>query len=306
MNLEEIRLIDLRTLCQVVEYGSLSEAARQLGESKSTISRRISRVESLLGCKLFDRSARSSQILPEGSALYPFIRQALERLDDGFATVSNRATSAAGEVRITAPVDFSQSVLPALLSGFTQQFPDISLALLPFDSHADLAGERIDIAVRVTLEDCLPDMDYRAVKLGLVTMGLYASPDRPVASCENLEQLARFKCIAPNFSHYQDSLLLIHPKLPPTTVHLRRDPITINDFASALNFASASDSYTVLPRAVARQSVKENKLVRILPEYSPTGGTMWLISRQPSSLSTRVQLCREYLSQQLGQLLASA
>lgn len=298
-----LRLIDLKAFCLVAELGSIAEAARALGETKSSVSRRISRLETVLGCRLFDRTARSSRILTEGTAFYPYIRDAMEKIDDGVAVVTRTATDAAGVVRLTAPLDLSMTLLPEVLNRLSDQYPEISVALRSSDSFLDLAADRIDIALRVTLEDQLPDMDYAANRIGTVTTSLFAPATAPVSRCEEPSQLASFRCLLPSHTPFDSGIELSHPAEPSQTIPIRRDPVAVSDYATLVNFLVVGESFGVLPDVVAQPFVERGQLVPVLPAYSPPGGTLWLVTRTNRQLSTRVQLCKAFLLEALGEAI---
>lgn len=61
---------DLRSFVEVMRGGGYSRAARQLGLSKSIISRRIARLEAGLGTRLLDRTTRGMSPTDAGSELW--------------------------------------------------------------------------------------------------------------------------------------------------------------------------------------------------------------------------------------------
>src|SRR5512140_3468638 len=75
-------LLDLRAFCLVVDLGSVTAAAKTLGETKSSVSRRLTRLESRLGVTLVRRSTRLVQPTEEGSRYRLRVGRALELLED--------------------------------------------------------------------------------------------------------------------------------------------------------------------------------------------------------------------------------
>lgn len=298
----DARIQDLRTFCLVVDEGSLAAAARRLEVSKGSVSRRISRLETLVGFKLFDRSARASLVTVEGATFYGYARKAITCLDDGISIVTDSVREASGEIRISAPTDFALSVLPSILARFSDQHPAISTVLSASDTFVDLANDRFDVAVRLTRSDRLPDMDYAALRIGSVRMGLFCAPDtvrqQPVDCPDGLAQL---RCIALTSDLQDGSVVLQDGERFQVQVPVRRDPLAANDYATLAQLLCVSRGFGLLPTLVARPMVANEKLVQMLPGWSPVAGVLWVVTRPGRALPARVRVCRDYLVASLKQ-----
>ena len=75
-------LEDVRAFCRVVELGTLSAAARVMGETKGGISRRLRRLEEGLGLQLLARHPRSVAVTTEGQLFYSKARDGLLLLEE--------------------------------------------------------------------------------------------------------------------------------------------------------------------------------------------------------------------------------
>lgn len=300
----DARIQDLRTFCLVVDEGSLAAAARRLGVSKGSVSRRISRLETLVGFSLFDRGARASLVTVEGATFYDYARRAITLLDDGISVVTDRISDASGEVRISAPTDFALSVLPPVLARFSDNYPAISAVLSASNSFIDLANDRIDIAVRLTRSDRLPDMDYTAMRIGPVQMGLYRAPgateNHPIGRPEDLGTL---RCLALASDLQDGSVLLEDEGRTRVRVPVRRDALTAGDYATLAQLLAVSRGFGLLPALVARPMLDTGTLVQILPEWFPVSGVVWVVTRPGKALPGRVRTCREFLVRSLKQAI---
>ncbi|SMC11224.1 LysR family transcriptional regulator [Roseovarius aestuarii] len=297
------RVIDLKTFCSVVEAGSLANAARRLHETKSSVSRRITRLEDNLGVKLFDRAARSSRITAEGAAFYPFIRDAVMKIDDGMFAITESAMDAAGVVRISAPIDFSMTVLPEMLHQLLRKYPDISTSLSSADTIVDLTTDKVDIAIRITRTDTLPNMDYWATHVGVVRMGLYAAPKAVFNAIKSPDDLCRFRYILPMHDEAAGTLELLHDTKGADKVPVNRDALVVSDYATLAQFLAVGDAYGALPVQVAQRFVDRGDLVRLLPDWAPPNGHLWLLSRVGRDITKRVRVCREFLAEAFKETL---
>lgn len=143
-------LEDVRAFCAVVDLGSISGAARQRGETKGGVSRRVSRLEQRLGALLLSRTSRAVTATEEGLAFYAKARDALDLLDDAADSARQSQAIPRGRLRVTAPHDLGLDVLPDLMTRFRAEHPQIAIDLVLSDVTLDLAANRIDLALRAT------------------------------------------------------------------------------------------------------------------------------------------------------------
>lgn len=165
----------LELFVRVVKAGSFAQAARQLGQTRAAVSRRIAAMEAQLGQPLLARTTRSLGLTETGRRLAPQARALLEAADAARGAVRARQADLAGRLRITAAPHFGRSVLVPLLAAFREQHPGIGYELLFTDRRVDLLREGVDIAFRITRK---PPEDWVAQPLLPFRVGAYAVPGR--------------------------------------------------------------------------------------------------------------------------------
>ena len=161
----------LQAFTAVAETGSLSAAARQLGQSQPTLGRQIAKVEAALGTALFTRQPRGLALNDAGEALYPIALEMQDAARRLALIAAGQSQSLKGTVRITASKVFAHYTLPPILADIRRQESEIQLELAPSDSTENLLFGEADIAIRMyrpTQEDVI------ARKLGEVKTGLFA------------------------------------------------------------------------------------------------------------------------------------
>jgi DNA-binding transcriptional LysR family regulator len=168
---------NIATFVEVIRRNSLAAAARHLGVPKSTVSRRLARLEEQLDTKLVHRDARRVTPTPEGSRFYDSVVDAIDVLDTAVATIEESTTEPRGTIRITAPSDLGRMLLLHELVRFLERYPDISLDLVFTNRFVDLVQEGVDVAVRAGL-----------VAAG---QGIGLMPELHVAEGEKAGRLAR-------------------------------------------------------------------------------------------------------------------
>lgn len=138
----------VRTFLATVEEGSLSAAARALGQTQPTVSRQISALETSLGMVLFKRGHRTTTLTQSGLILLDHVRAMGEAANQISLTASGQSQMLEGPVAITATDAMSAYILPAILQEVRTQAPNITLELITSNEVRDLNKREADIAIR--------------------------------------------------------------------------------------------------------------------------------------------------------------
>lgn len=290
---------DVRAFCAVVEFGTVSAAARQLTETKGSISRRLSRLEARLGATLLARTPRAVSPTEEGIAFYTKAREALRWMDDAVEGARQSQEVLSGHLRVTAPIDMGMDVLPRLVVTFRQLHPQIHVELLITDASLDLAANRVDLALRASVEG-LPDMGYRASKIADFHIGLYAAPDYlaahggPEVPSELAEHALVVSRESPGAAH-----LPLTDKRGRSAQIVARPAIRASDYASVLRLVLSNGGIGPIPSLVAKASVASGALLPVLPEWNVSKGTLYAISLGGRGAPARVRAFREFVRMEL-------
>lgn len=138
----------MRGFLAVVDAGSVTRAADQLGRTQSAISMQLRKLEESLGQSVFVREPRGVSLTQRGKQLLPYARRVVELLDE--AAVAVREKPIAGPVRVGIPDEYVQSVLPSVLAAFSQRHPDTQVTIRCDFSAPQLAAlndDEIDLAI---------------------------------------------------------------------------------------------------------------------------------------------------------------
>lgn len=160
-----------RTFLTVLQEGSLSAAARELGLTQPTIGRHIDALEGIIGFQLFIRSPQG--LIPTEAAID--LRPHAEQLASNAAALLRAATGQGGGVRGTVRVSASEvigiEVLPPMLSALSDRHPNLVIELSLSDAVEDLLRQEADIAVRMVA----PEQDALITRrIGGIPLGLHA------------------------------------------------------------------------------------------------------------------------------------
>ncbi|MBX9769040.1 MAG: LysR family transcriptional regulator, partial [Bdellovibrionales bacterium] len=165
-------LNEISVFIRVVQTGSFSLAANQLGMPNSTVSHRVSSLEKRLGITLLQRTTRKLHVTPLGEAYFKKCLQGLEALQIAEQDIVSNQKEPQGLLRITAPAELGSTVLPQIVSDFTKKYPKVQVESILTDRRVDLLGEGVDLAIRA---GPLKDSSLIAKKIGSSYFAPFAS-----------------------------------------------------------------------------------------------------------------------------------
>jgi DNA-binding transcriptional LysR family regulator len=139
---------DLRTFVRVMDRGSFSAAAKDLGLTPSAVSKLVARLEDRLGVRLLERSTRRLALTPEGETFLARARRIVADIEEAEAEVMQARGSPRGRLRINSGTAFGLHQLAPALADFLSRYPEIDIDLSITDRLVDLVEEQADIAVR--------------------------------------------------------------------------------------------------------------------------------------------------------------
>ena len=138
----------IRYFISVVDSGSFSAAASQFDVPASSISRRISDLETSLGAQLLKRSTRLVSLTEIGQSYYGQVKDIVEQLEQSDHAVRSYQTKPMGRLKISSMVGFGERILIPIMDEFQQTYPDIVLDVVLSDELSSLSRDDVDIAIR--------------------------------------------------------------------------------------------------------------------------------------------------------------
>ena len=165
---------ELQIFVSVIECGSISAAAEQVGQTPSAVSRTLSRLEAKLETTLINRTTRRMDLTEEGKYFFEQAKLILAQMDELEERLSSRQKNPAGRLRINAAVPFMLHGIVPYIAEFRRLYPQIQLELNSDDLIIDLLEQSTDIAIRI---GALADSTLHARSLGCTPLHILASPD---------------------------------------------------------------------------------------------------------------------------------
>nr|WP_314660872.1 LysR family transcriptional regulator [uncultured Pseudomonas sp.] len=164
---------ELQVFVAVIDCGSISAAAEQMGQTPSAVSRTLSRLEGKLGTTLVNRTTRRMDLTEEGRFFLDRARLILQQMDDMEERLSMNRQTPTGRLRINAAAPFMLHAIVPWIGEFRRQYPGIELELNTDDLIIDLLEHSTDVAIRIGE---LADSSLHARNLGCSPVQVLASP----------------------------------------------------------------------------------------------------------------------------------
>lgn len=144
------KLRAIRYFVRLVDSGSFTAVADEIGATTSLVSKEISKLEQELGARLLHRSTRNLKLTDIGEGYLLRARRILLQVDDAEAFVQQSQQSPKGKLRINLPLALGLTELNTLFAEFMQQYPEVSLDIQLSDAPIDLIEQGFDLGFRAS------------------------------------------------------------------------------------------------------------------------------------------------------------
>ncbi len=181
-----MELRNLITFIHVVELGSFTKAAEQLGYSQSTVSFQIKQLEDELGCLLFERINHTINLTDKGHELVSYAHQ-IRTLTENFKESIEEDKECSGHIHIVTPDSVCEEMINAHYIDFHTKYPSISVRFTTGDSAIMLDMlDHNEADVIITLDHRLYNKDYIIAKEQQLPMHFVAGCNSKFAGKKNL------------------------------------------------------------------------------------------------------------------------
>jgi DNA-binding transcriptional LysR family regulator len=291
-------LEDIAVFVRVVERGSFTLAAEDLGLSRAVVSKYLSRLEDRLGARLLHRTTRRLSLTEAGAALFEASRGALERIEEAEAAVARFQSAPRGRLRVSAPMSFGILHLGPALPEFARAHPGVSLDVRLDDRFVNLVEEGIDVAVRIGV---LTDSSLVARKLGITRSIACASPAYLAehGEPETPEDLAAHDCLVYSYLSTANVWRFTAPdgREVPVAVAGR---LRVNNGIVLADAAVADYGIVMTPSFYVGPLIRAGKLQRILARYRLPELGIYAVYPQTAHVPPKVRAFIDFLVKRFG------
>ncbi|MBD2838569.1 LysR family transcriptional regulator [Pseudomonas sp. JM0905a] len=282
----------------VVERGSMVAAAEVLGMTASAVSQQIRKLEEETQVSLLHRTTRKLTLTEAGAVFYKSCAQVLELAQQAEQRLAELRDAPVGELRIAAPVGFSNGMLTEALAPLLEAHPGLSLQLFFHDEQIDLVEQRIDLAIRVGRQE---DSSLVARHLADWPAVLCCAPAYLARSgaIQRPEQLLELDWISLNGERQQHQLTFTGPG--GEQQRLRLEPrVGCNNILAVRSFTLAGLGLSLQPEPEVREELASGRLLALLPEWQPTPVGLYIVTprrdAQPAKVRYAIEALRRGLS----------
>jgi DNA-binding transcriptional LysR family regulator len=286
-------LDDIVIFVKVARFESISRAARSLGMPISTVSRRLSGLESELGVSLLRRTTRRLTLTAQGREYFSQCHEPVNLLQEAERVLTQAQKRPEGLLRITVPVVLSQEPFFNFMSAFMREHAGIRLELVVTNLLLDLIAENIDVAIRVGE---LEDSSVVARRLGAIVYYLVAAPEYLKSRTLPAEpaDLKAHDCVLFNAKNNERDWELVSGKRK-ARVHVS-GPAASRDINSASAFVHRGHGIGLASSTYCEEAIARGKLVRLLPKWTSSPIPVFVLYSSRKFLPLRMSVFLDALA----------
>ena len=288
---------EMNSFVRVVEAGSISKAAEQLGMAKSGVSRRLADLESRLGVRLMNRTTRRSSLTDAGRTYYEGAVKLLSDVAELDAVVADSEASLEGRLRLAAPLSFGLCHLAPAIEEFVEAHPAVLIDIDFSDRQVDLVAQGVDLAIRIAE---LRDSSLKARHICPIRLMLCASPAylERHGTPRKPDDLAGHRIL-----HYDigggSVLRLADGRGGEQQIHVEPQLVANNgDFLC--DMAISGHGIILTPTFIAWQALATGELQALMSDYWPPPLNAYAVYPQTRYLSRRARSFIDFLAERFG------
>ena len=280
------KLIAISAFRRIVDLGSFVATANDMSVSPAMVTRYVAQLEQQLGTRLLTRSTRSVRLTEQGHAYYQSVCGILDELESADQRAQAGSQSPTGLLRLTAPVELGEQLLPNIIDQFQQQYPAVSVSLDLTDRQVDLFGENYDLAIRA---GTLSNPDLIARKFAQLSLVLCASPDY-LASNVPLNQpsdLKHHNCLLnPNIENSGEWQFVVNGKASKQKVQSK---LSINSLKMLVHACMQGAGVIYAPRLIVEDALNQGSLNEMLEDYLVPAMDVYLVYPERTYMPAKVR-----------------
>lgn len=290
------RLTGMAVFATVVELRSFTAAARQLGLSKSTVSKQVAHLEDRLGARLLHRTTRKLSLTAAGEAYYQAAAAIIAEATGAERHVAAMQSAPRGVLRVNAPMSYGQLVIAPLLADFLAAHPEVEIDLTLDDRFVDMVAQGYDLAIRIArlADSTLVARLLAPMRTIVVASAAYlarrGTPTHP-------SQLSGHDCLIYTFTE-QPGLMHFEDGVEQVSVRVE-GRLRANNGDVLGSAAAAGAGVAVLPDFIATPLLARGAVVHVLPEWSWSAASIYAVYPHGRHLAANVRAFRDFLTQRL-------
>ncbi len=293
------RIQAVKLFIRVVDLGSFSKAAADMGIGQPSATKLVAQLEAQLGSRLLHRSTHGVRPTEIGMLFYEKCKLIAHHVEEAESVAALLQSQLQGGLRISTSVAFGRRVLVPLVMRFMKLNPKLQVELSFEDRYVDLVAQGVDVAIRM---GPLADSTLGARFLGVNPWVLVASPEYLKLHGVPRKPPDLIKHNALVYSTVQgDARWLFtradgHPH--PTAV---RGSLRSNNLSALLSAARGGMGLAALPWYVAHDSIKSGAVEPLLTDWSLPSQEIHAVYPSPRQIPAKVTGFIDWLQRHFGE-----
>lgn len=277
----------LTIFVQVIESGSFTAAANELGHAVSHISKTVTRLENRLSARLINRTTRSLSLTDVGRVYFEKARQIVNDAREAEQSIHHLQDTPTGNLKIGLPTSFGQSHMQPIIQQYMEKYPDVKLQIDFSSRMVDVIGEGFDLCVRMGV----------AKTSNLISRTLQEYGFATVATPGYFEAFG-IPEVPQDLKHHQ-AIKYMYNQVPVTwefrnqqneTVHIDvKNRAECNNLPTQKTLVLAGLGIGRLPTFICQQEIDRGELIRVLEDYEMPLQSAYIVYPHRLHLSTKVR-----------------
>ncbi|CAN7166424.1 LysR family transcriptional regulator [Variovorax sp. LjRoot290] len=296
------RIALMQTFVRIVEAGSLSAAAAQMGSTQPTVSRRLQVLERSLGVRLLQRSTHAMKLTEDGERCFERAKELLANWEAFEADLRGTGDEPEGSLRVIAPHAFGQSQLVEPLARFLRRYPRVTVEWLLHDDTQDFIANGIDCAIQIGE---VSDPALVAIKLAEVPRIVVAAPSvlagAPVPA--HPSELAGLPWLALR-TYYRNEVTLTHAASGETHRFAIRPRMSTDSLLALRHAAVLGLGAGVGSAWLLTEDLAQGRLIQLAPQWCAAPLPVYVVYPHarfyPARLRRFVEAMREAMPAVVG------
>ncbi|TPV94095.1 MAG: LysR family transcriptional regulator [Myxococcales bacterium FL481] len=286
-----------RAFLVTAEEGSLSAAARALGQAQPTLGRQVTALEEELGVALFERVGHRLVLTKTGAELVEQVRHMSEAAARFSLIAAGQSQAVEGVVRLAASQAVAAYLLAPVIKQLRDHHPALEIEIVVSNTSSDLRRREADVAVR----HYRPEGDDLVAKLvrEVSPAHLYAAPSylKRIGHPKTPEELADRACVL-GFDERPRLLQAVRAGGVPVTDDA--SPIRVEDHLVQWELCKQGLGLGVMMEEVGS---RERRVRRVLPQAPPLVTLpTWVVSHRELRTSRKIRVVFDALAEHLTSL----
>ena len=292
------RIQAVRLFVRVVDMGSFSKAAAELGMGQPAATKQVARLETQLGARLLHRTTHGVTPTEIGALYYEKCRLIAHHVEEAESVAALLQSQLQGGLRISTSVAFGRRALAPMVMRFMKLNPQLQVDLSCDDRYVNLVEQGMDVAIRMGR---LADSSLGSRYLGLNPWVVVASPaylnqrghpglpqdlqDHQALVYSSVQGDARWQFTGPQGQ---------------TVSMAMRGPLRSNNLSTLLLAAREGLGIAALPRYVAEESIASGTVQPLLDGWALPAQEIHAVYPSPRMVPAKVTQFIEWLRGQFG------